>query len=101
MRAVITLLLLALALWRAAVDWQATIGQGYAYRFGTPGTLLGGRWPEQYGRLVEGLQRTGLSWTWDPVGALVLSLPVSLVLATLAAAVWITRERASSRRSWR
>ena len=34
MRAVLAVVFLAAALWRAGVDWQATIGQGYAYRLG-------------------------------------------------------------------
>ena len=55
MRASIAIVFAVLALWRAAVDWQATIGQGYAYRFGTLGTLFSGLWPEPYGRLVAGL----------------------------------------------
>ena len=93
MRASIAILFAVLALWRAVLDWQATIGQGYAYRFGTFDTLLSGLWPEPYGRFVAGLGQSRLPWAWDPVGALVLSMPVAPVLAALAAGLWITRER--------
>ena len=91
MRAVVTMLLLGAALWRAVVDWQATIGQGYAYRFGNFGTLISQHWPANYAQLVESLQRSGVPYAWDPVGAVVMSLPVALVLAAIAGAVWVTR----------
>ena len=79
--------------WRAGVDWQATIGQGYAYRFGTLGSLIQGHWPEGYTSLVVSLKQSGVPWAWDPVGAVVLSIPVALVLAVLAALLLVTRER--------
>ena len=65
----------------AAVDWQATIGQGYAYRFSTLGTLIRGHWPEGYTSLVVSLKQSGVPFAWDPVGAIVMSIPVALVLA--------------------
>ena len=34
-----------------------------------------------------------MPYAWDPVGAIVMSLPVALVLAALGAAVFVTRER--------
>ena len=80
-------------LWRAGVDWQATIGAGYAFRLGTLGGLVSGHWPENYASLVESLQRSGVPFAWDPVGAMLMSLPVALVLAALAGALWVTRVR--------
>ena len=93
MRAVVTILFLAAALWRAVVDWQATIGQGYAYRFGTFGSLMSQYWPTNYADMVASLQRSGVPYAWDPVGAAVMSLPVALVLAAIAGVVWVTREQ--------
>jgi hypothetical protein len=98
MRPVLALVFLALALWRAAADWQATIAEGYAYRFGSLGALVSGRWPDGHASLVAALQRSPLPWAWDPVGAFLLSLPVALVLLALAAAAWVTRARPGSRR---
>ena len=93
MRIVLAVLLLGAALWRVIVDWQATIGQGYAYRFGTFGSLIQDHWPEGYTSLVVSLKQSGLPWAWDPIGAVVLSIPVAPVLAVLAALLFVTRER--------
>lgn len=97
MRATVTILLFAVALWRAGLDWQATVGQGYAYRFGTLGSLISAHWPNNYAAFVDGLQRSGVPYAWNPVGAIVMSLPIALVLAAIAAGVWVTRERARGR----
>jgi hypothetical protein len=97
MRAAVTVVLLLLAFWRAALDWQATIGRGYAYRFGSLGDLVAGYWPERHAWLVEGLRQSGISWVWDPVGAFVLSLPVAPALAAVAIGLWISRERTGAR----
>ena len=51
MRATVAILLMGLAFWAAVVDWNATIGTGYAYRFGTLGDRVGGWWPR--GRLAS------------------------------------------------
>jgi hypothetical protein len=98
MRAVLAILLLAAALWRVGVDWQATIGVGYAFRPGTLGGLVARHWPHDYQNLVASLQSSGVPFAWDPVGAFVLSLPVALLLAAAALAVWLTRERPVARR---
>lgn len=98
MRAGLTIILLAAALWRAGLDWQATIGQGYAYRLSTIGNLFSARWPERYGNLVEGLKRSGLPWAWDPAGAFLMSLPLALMIALLAAVFWLTRPRSGRSR---
>jgi hypothetical protein len=97
MRAILAILLLAAAFWRAAIDWQATIAEGYAYRFSTVGSVISGQWPESYARLVESLKQSGVPGAWDPVGAIVMSIPVALALAALAGAIWLTRERRHAR----
>jgi hypothetical protein len=97
MRLVLAAVLIGAALWRAAVDWQATIGQGYAYRFETVGGMIRDHWPEGYTRLVVGLKASGLPWAWDPIGAIVLWIPVAIVLAALGVGLVITRERARAR----
>ena len=93
MRVFVAVLLLGAALVLAVIDWQTTIGQGYAYRFSTLGTMIQGYWPEGYVRLVVGLKASRIPYLWDPVGAIVMSLPVALVLATVGAALVVTRER--------
>ena len=91
------LVLAAAALWRAGADWQATIGQGYAYRLGTIGSLLSARWPEGYARLAQGVHASGIPFAWDPVGAFLMSMPAALVLGALAFGVWVTRGRGRAR----
>jgi hypothetical protein len=93
MRALVTILLFTGALWRAGVDWQATIGTGYAFRFGTFGSLISATWPGHYAGFVQGLSRSGVPYAWNPVGAMLMSLPIALVLAAIGAGIWVTRER--------
>ncbi len=97
MRAILAIVLLAAALLRAGIDWQATIGQGNAYRFATIGSVVSQHWPDNYAHLVESLQRSGVPFAWSPVGALVMAIPLVLLLAALAAGFWLTRGRARSR----
>jgi hypothetical protein len=93
MRAVLAILLAAVALWRAVSDWHDTIGAGYAFRMRSIGLVISEHWPASYDHLVESLQSSGVPFAWDPVGAFVLALPLSLIPALLAAAIWVTRPR--------
>jgi hypothetical protein len=93
MRTVLAILLFILAFWRAALDWRATIGAGYAYRPTTIGDLAGERWPEATFGFVAALRNSGIGWAWDPVGAFALSLPFAPVLAMLGTMLWIARRR--------
>lgn len=90
MRLVLILLLLAGALWRAALDWGATIGEGYAYRLTSIDGALANTWPDRWAGIVEAAKANGL---WDPVGATLTAIPLALVLAALAFLLWITRRR--------
>lgn len=85
MRTSLAALLAVLALWRAVVDWQATLGHGYAYRFGKLGDLLVAWLPDGVG---------------STVGTLLLSIPVAPALAAVALAVWIGRPAQRSRTRW-
>ena len=98
MRAALALILLAAAAWRLVLDWQATIGAGYAFRPGTIGGFITAHWPEDYANLVTSLEASGVPFLWDPVGACLLSLPVAIVLAALACAIWVSREHTAIRR---
>src|SRR5687768_15454251 len=98
MRALLAFVILALAFVQAAIDWQATIGAGYAYRLSSIGGALRARWPEGYAQLVDSLQRTGIPYAWDPLGALALSVPLAPLLAVIAAVLWLSRPREASRR---
>ena len=53
-RIILIILLLALGLWQAGADWQATIGEGYAYRFTNIGEALSEIWPDRFGAEDEG-----------------------------------------------
>lgn len=88
MRLVIILLLAAVAIWRAAVDWQATIGAGNAYRLSSLGDSLSGIFPDS--SFLHGIAGT------TPGGA-VLSLPLALVLSIIAWALWLSRPRQRGR----
>ena len=98
MRAVLAVVFLLAALWRAGVDWQSTIGQGYAYRLGTFGSVISKHWPQGYAHLVESLKESGVPFLWNPVGAVLMSMPMSLTLLAIAAGIWLTRPRNSSSR---
>lgn len=96
MRVALVILFFVAALWRAVIDWQATLAQGYAYRFDAIGEALAARWPEDFPALVRGAA-TRLPWAWDPVGAFLLSMPLAPVLALVAMSLWVTRNRGRSR----
>ncbi len=93
MRAALAIAIFAAAFWRLAIDWQATIGEGYAFRPATVGQLFSARWPQDYTNFVVSLHQSGVPYAWDPVGAVVMSLPVALILAAVAGMLWITRPR--------
>lgn len=93
MRVLLAAVFLAAGLWRAWVDWQATIGEGYAFRMSSIGRVLEATWPDRYAAFVAGWQARGL--LWDPVGATLMALPLALVLLVIAVVLWITRPRAS------
>jgi hypothetical protein len=97
MRLLLGVLLITLALWRAAIDWQATIGQGYAYRFASLGTLLQGAWPDGHAHLAVTLQQSGIPWLWHPVGAALLAIPVAPLLAAAGMLVLVRRPRVRAR----
>ncbi len=88
MRIVLVVLLAAAALWQAWIDWQATIGAGYAYRLTSIGAALERAAPERHAALV-GTGEGGLAWLWSPI----LALPLALTLLVLAGVIWLTRGR--------
>ncbi len=94
MRGVLVGILALGALWRAWIDWRATIGQGFAYRLTSIETALTDGFPDATARAIDALQGTRIPYLWDPIGRVILSLPLALVLAGLAALIWITRRRA-------
>jgi hypothetical protein len=94
MRAILIILFAGIALWRGVADWHATIGQGYAYRPGTLGGLMASHWPTAYAHTVDSLQHAAVPYAWDPVGAIVMSVPLALFFLTLAGWLWLGRPRA-------
>jgi hypothetical protein len=97
MRLLIVVVLLALAAWRAWIDWQATIGEGYAYRLTTIDQSLSHAFPEAHAELISAWQGVSPGWLWNPLGTTFLGLPLAMVLALLAALIWATRRRARGR----
>jgi hypothetical protein len=75
--------LLAVAMWRASIDWGATIGAGYAFRLASVGQTLETAFP--------GLSEA--AWLHSPVGTALMAVPLALVPALAAGLVWVTRPR--------
>jgi hypothetical protein len=98
MRLFLMVVFLVATVWRLGVDWQATIGHGYAFRLGTLGGMISAHWPGPYASLVESLRSCGIPGAWNPMGALIMSMPVALVLLALAATAWMARPRERQRR---
>lgn len=84
MRLILILLFAATALWVAVGDWQATIGEGNAYRLRSLGTGLAEVFPGN--ALLDGI-------AGNTFGAMVLQLPLALALGGIAGLLWITRSR--------
>jgi hypothetical protein len=96
-RRVMMVVLLALAGWQAWRDWQATIGAGYAYRLTSIDQALAEALPGSHASLVRAWQAAPVPWMWDPVGTTFLGLPLAMVLALLAALIWMSLPRARGR----
>lgn len=92
------ILLLTAAFWRAAVDWQSTIGNGYAYRFTSIGAMIQNFWPDEFESMKVFWRSSGIPYAWDPVGATVMAAPVAAVLALCAGLIWLS-SRAPGRRA--
>ena len=92
-RILIAVLLIAAAVWLGWIDWERTIGAGYAYRL----TSIGAAWeevsPESYAGTVAAWSALDMPYFWDPIGRTLLTLPLALMLAVLAALLWLTGRR--------
>ncbi|MEM8569504.1 MAG: hypothetical protein AAGG56_01230 [Pseudomonadota bacterium] len=97
MRMVLVVVFAALALWRAWIDWHATISQGYAYRLASVESAVSSFAPSTYRGVTQSIQSLGLPWLWDPVTTFILGLPLALLPAALALVLWLTRRRARGR----
>jgi hypothetical protein len=93
MRALLVLLLLLAALAIAWADWQATIGEGFAFRPSSIEAALARIAPGAAETLFGAWRGTQLPYLWEPVGATFAALPAALVLAGLALLLWVTRRR--------
>ena len=99
MRSFLALIFFALALWRAGLDWMATVAQGEAWRFVSMETLWRGLFPngpDVLETLVQGYLNeqvwNGLSW--------VLLLPAVVLPLVLGVFFWlIRRPKGVARRS--
>lgn len=93
MRAILAIALMALGIWQAVADWNATIGLGYAYRLTPVGQVIADAVPEFYARLIASWQGIGIPYLWDPVGRVMMALPMAIVLGVPGALLWVTRRR--------
>ena len=84
LRIFLIILLLALGLWQAAADWQATIGEGYAYRFTDIGEALSETWPDRFGA-EDGAEGSVTDW--------LLAIPIAATLLVAAGLLWLSRPR--------
>lgn len=89
MRVAIAAILLAGALWQGWIDWRATIGEGYAYRFTSVGAALSNAFPERFAAPAEGAAGGGVDILW--------ATPLAPALLVLAAAAWFARRRRRGR----
>jgi hypothetical protein len=96
MRWLFALLLLAAALWRGWIDWQATIGAGYPFRMTSIGSALETAGPDRFAALVAAGEASTVPWIWDPLATTLLALPLSLLLFVAAGILWLTRRRRRS-----
>ncbi|MCB1351622.1 MAG: hypothetical protein KDK03_02665 [Rhodobacteraceae bacterium] len=97
MRIVVMVAFAGLALWRAWIDWQATIGEGYAFRLASIDRVFAENAPGSHAKVVSILQNFGPDWLWDPVFTTLFSLPLALIPALIAGILWLTRPRGRGR----
>jgi hypothetical protein len=95
MRVVVVAALALAALVRFAFDWQASIGRGASFSRAPIGRIVSGTWPEATAAFIADWQRIPL--LWNPLGEIVLGLPLTVVLVVLAAALWLSRTRVVTR----
>ena len=90
MRTVLALFIFGLAIWRAALDWMATVAQGGAWRFVSVGELWGGyfpRGPGNFETLITGYLGPEI-WAY---ASFVLIMPMVSLLCFLGALIWMVR----------
>lgn len=97
MRVFLMVVFLGGALVRLWLDWQATLAQGYAFRFTSIGRAFAEGFPEVFFAISNVLRGGSLQFLWDPVATTVLAAPLALVLLVLAGLLWVTRGRARVR----
>lgn len=97
MRVFLMVVFLAGGLIRLWLDWQATLAEGYAFRFTSIGRAFAEGFPEVFYAMANALRGGPLQVLWDPVATTLLAAPLALVLLVLAGLLWITRARARVR----
>lgn len=97
MRVFLMVVLLGGALWRLRLDWEATLGAGYAFRFTSIGSAIAEAYPEVFFTMANALKGGPLDILWDPVATTLLAMPLALVLLVLSGGLWVTRSRARAR----
>lgn len=100
LRTTLAILIFLAALWRAALDWMATVALGDAWRFKSSGELWKEVWPngpEVFETLIEGYLGDAV---WAPLSA-VLDVPLVANLCFVGAFIWMVRRpKGTARRSF-
>lgn len=97
MRVFLMVVFLAGALWRGWLDWQATLGAGYAFRFTSIGRALADGFPEMFYAVANALKGGPLQILWDPVATTLMAMPLALTLLVISGLLFVTRSRARAR----
>lgn len=90
----LSLLLLFAGLYRAWLDWQATIANADPFRFASIGTA----WESAHAYSYEMFQTILGPWMWDNVLVWISILPITPVLFVLSALFWFSAKRRAKRR---
>ncbi len=93
MRLLIAYVFFAAAAYRAWIDWQATMGEGNAYRMASVEALWQQTSPGSYETWYPVLQSSTIPYLWDPVLMVFFGFPMALLLFVLGAFFWLIRRR--------
>ncbi|WP_424933040.1 hypothetical protein [Amaricoccus macauensis] len=91
MRTLLVVGLAFAALWRGWLDWQSTMLRGIKFRLVSAEDVIRSAMPRGYYDLSEGIKGLGLETLWSFTVQAALGLPLVVLLASVAFALWVTR----------
>ena len=93
MRLLLSLIFFSLSGWQTFTDWQATMGQGNAFRFSSVEEAWISLSAETHAEYLPILQQSTVPMLWDPVLINLITFPAAVVLFVLSALFWMVRKR--------